>query len=199
MGRSLPRNTNDLRNSRPSETSAMTEQADSPENVATVAPSSESRRRRTSIVRTVVLLVAATAVLFAFILGLNDARRRQMAMELAQWHAGTLRSRLSDSGLLPLNLDPAPAAERTSTMFHIVGLTRDQARALRKASVPVIAGHTPVIPRHLASHGRAVVLFESGAFRVEWLATSEFDDLYAEQLETIRRLKANGSPGPSGD
>ncbi|UCC31725.1 MAG: hypothetical protein JSU86_05485, partial [Phycisphaerales bacterium] len=85
-----------------------------------------SARRRLSILRSVIVLAVATIALLVFILAQGDVRRRQRAMEQAQWHANGLAKRVGEAGALPLNLEPEPAPGRRLEMFE--SLSRQEAR-----------------------------------------------------------------------
>jgi hypothetical protein len=137
--------------------------------------------------RAVVLCIATIAVLLA-ITAAADIRRHQQAMDQARWHAGELATRLGANRLLPLNLEPADVAERSTPAVAIESLAAGQVLALRQRRGAVIAAQT--VPQHmrLAPDGRAVVLFEDGTFRVEWMTLDRFDDQMREQLVPDTRL-----------
>ena len=151
-----------------------------------------SARRRLSILRSVVLLIVATIALLVFILAQGDARRRQRAMEQARWHASTLAKRVGEAGALPLNLEPDPAPGRRLGMFE--SLSRQEARSLRRSDMRVIVAQTTPVLRVFAPDGRAAIFFRQGRFDVQWLTVQQFDELFAQQQDEIRRLEADVTP-----
>lgn len=156
-----------------------------------------SARRRLSILRSVIVLALATIALLVFILAQGDARRRQRAMEQAQWHANILAKRVGEAGALPLNLEPDPAPGRRLGMFE--SLSRQEARSLRRSDKRVIAAQTTPVLRVFAPDGRGVILFQHGRFDVEWVTLQQFDELSAQQQDEIRCLEADATPdGPEG-
>jgi hypothetical protein len=146
----------------------------------------------------VVALLVATVVLFAFILVQGDVRRRQRAMGQARRYVAALVNRLGEPGALPLNLDPAPAPDRSEGTSSIEPLSREDARLLRASGQRVVAAQTRPVFQVLLPGGRAVVFFADGRFDVEWLSLAKFDELYAAQQAEIRRLAADGPREPAG-
>lgn len=130
--------------------------------------------------RAVVLSIATMAVLLA-ITAAADIRRHQQAMDQARWHADVLTSRLGPNRTLPLNLEPADVAERLTPAVAIESPAPGEVVALRKVSTAIIAAQT--VPQHmrLAPDGRAVIYFENGSFRVEWVTLDQFDRQMREQ------------------
>jgi len=170
----------------------MNQQTDAKPTGNAVEAKRRSARRRLSILRSVIVLAVATIALFVFILGQGDARRRQRAMEQAQWHANTLSKRVGESGVLPLNLEPEPAPGRQTDMLE--SLSRQEARYLRQSDRRVIVAQTTPVLRVFAPAGRAVIFFQHGRFDVEWLTVAQFDELHAQQQDEIRRLEADSTP-----
>ena len=157
-----------------------------------------SRRREPGkeSLRTVVVLVVAAGGLLAFIAALGDFRRQQNALGQLQWHAGTYQLRMGDTDQLPLNLEPDVAPERQTKMIKVQWISREDARALREGTGQVIAVYSTPIPRALATDGRAVVLYEGGAFRVEWFGLDAFDEAMQAQQHEIDRLRQQRSDSP---
>lgn len=146
------------------------------------------RHRRRRFVRSVVFLSICTAALLVVILASGDFRRSQRAMEQMRWHASVLTGRVGPSGLLPLNLEPAPAPERLSGMFRIEWMPRDDARLLRGSGKRCAVAQTGALLQVLGREGRAVLFFENGDFDAEWMTLDQFDEQFAKQQAEIRRL-----------
>ena len=160
--------------------------------------SGSSAGRRKSIIRSVIILAIATAVLILFIVLLGDLRRRSFAMSQAKWCQAQLQTRLGENRVLPLNLelDVSPAA--SSKTLHFESLAREQAWLLRESDQRIMVAQTAPIRRRLLPDGRAVVFFEEGRFGFEWLRDRDFDRLCGAQGEELRRL-ASDAPGDPAD
>ncbi len=155
-------------------------------------------RTRPSIMRSAILPMVGTLALFAFILVQGDSRRRQRAVDQAQWHMENLAQLVGEAGVLPLNLAPESAPGHPSKMFEWI--SRQEARRLRNSHQRVIISHTRNPERIvLGPSGRAVVFFKDGQFSAEWISLSRFEELFAAQQDHIRRLAGDaGSPPDNG-
>lgn len=146
--------------------------------------------------RVVVLVVATIGVLLA-ITAAADIRRHQQAMDQARWHAGVLSGRMGSPPVLPLNLEPANVPERLTQSLALESATSDEVLALRSFQGAAIASST--VPQHmrLAPDGRAVVLFENGLFRVEWMTLGVFQERLDAQRDYVSRASASGAMSPT--
>ncbi|MBI4716814.1 MAG: hypothetical protein HY763_03340 [Planctomycetes bacterium] len=169
----------------PTATPAMRGGDDAPAQTGTVAPGPPPASHKRAIVRRSAALLAATAALVAFILLLGDMRRRNVAMERAQRFAEQLTGRVGQDGVLPLNLEPAPAAGQPAGGFRFTWLTRDEAHRLRGSHERILAAYSPGIECNLSPDGRAVLFFESGRFGAAWVSEKEFTALNAAQQRLL--------------
>ena len=147
------------------------------------------RDRRRSNLRSVVVLCLASLLLIAFILRLGDYRRKQNAMAVASRVAADFQKRVGSESGLPIHLDPVPIDLGIGPALLMHAITENDARTLRMSTKPIIAAHGDPIPGFLSRNGRAVVIFESGVFRPEWLSEIEFRELQERQTTEISRLR----------
>lgn len=143
------------------------------------------------------VLAVATIVLVVFILLLGDARRRRAALFQAEWYAAALSSRYGESPTLPLNLDIEPAGRQQIGSRIFKRLTRLEARRLRHTDHAVMVVWTQPVRQVLARDGRAVIFFENGVFRFDWLSPAEFDEAHAAQQAELDRLTPKAGNEPS--
>lgn len=155
-------------------------------------PRTDTRRPRSfgQAVRTVVMLFVAASALLVFIALLGDVRRKQNTLAQMNWHVDTYAARMADTVQLPLNLDPDIPPARKAVMIKVRWIGRNDARALRTSDEPVFASYSTRIPQVLGRDGRAVIVFEGGTFRVEWMPVDVFDAAIEQQRERIERAIA---------
>ncbi len=133
------------------------------------------------------MLLIATSVLVAFILGLGDFRRKRFAIAQLRWHADNYERRIGAGGVMPLNFDPdvSPLGQRKT--IPLQWLDRASAGRLRSVDRPVLVAQTVPILQVFGYDGRAVITFKDGKLTVEWMTLPQFDSFYAAQQEVIRR------------
>lgn len=151
-------------------------------------------RRREPLGRRLLWLILATAALVAFILMLGDSRRRSVALVRAAEYITQLQSRLGPGRSLPLNLAFEPDVLAISKPLRFTWLSREEAEFLRQDSNTVLVAQTAPIRCHLRRNGRAVILFEKGDFRAEWVTLPEFDRLLAAQQVRLRSANSSAAP-----
>lgn len=127
------------------------------------------------------MLVLAVLGLAAFILGLGDIRRQRYAMEQVRVHAAAFQRRVSESGTLPLNLEPETPPQGGEKLIPLEWLDRESAGRFRGLPGPVIVVQTVPVLRTLGPDGRAVVRFDQGRFEVGWMTLKQFDEAIAAQ------------------
>lgn len=138
--------------------------------------------RRKGVRRSVFFLVVGLLALIVFIVVTGDVRNRGWALTYANEYAQQLQARVAADRLLPSDLSAALAGgQALKKMYRFEHLTPDQALALRDARRAIIVAQTIPVARRLAPDGRAVVLYEQGVFRAEWMTLARFDDLWATQ------------------
>lgn len=142
--------------------------------------------RKKSAVRQLVFLAVATIGLIIFILVMGDLRRKSAAMTRAQSYAAELSGRIGAGGALPLELSPHALVDSPSQTYRFESLGRDDAFRLRKSAVPVLAAWTGMIRADVLSKGRAVIMFEHGAFRVAWTGETAFHFQLERQTSALR-------------
>jgi len=147
----------------------------------------QTPRRRGPVLRSVVLLVVTTVALVVFTLLLGDMRRKKIALDRADWYAARLADRAGPHALLPLNLQVDCTQDLKTKTYAVEWLSRQDAYVLRRSEQRVIAAQTVPISRYLAADGRAVVFFQKGRFKAQWLPLSQFDEFAEAQREEIRR------------
>ena len=151
--------------------------------------------RRKSVGRSVMFLACCLLALMVFILVVGDVRSRGCALSYANEYARQLQARAAEDRVLPLDLSAAPAGGQTlRKMYRFEFLTPDEASELRSADRAIIVAQTIPVARRLASDGRAVVLYEQGLFRVEWMPLARFDAIWAVQQSE----HGSGEEGGSG-
>lgn len=139
-------------------------------------------------VRSILLLIVGVAALLVFISLVGDFRRKQNTMAQMEWHTGTYASRMGNTVELPLNLDPDIPAARQALMIKVKWIDKNDARELRGYDGPIITTYSSAIPQALGSDGRAVIVFEKGKFRVEWMDVSAFDAAMKQQDARVAEL-----------
>lgn len=144
--------------------------------------------RRRSNVRRIFLLLAGSAFLIVFIFGLGDVRRKKNALEFASRVATNLQERVGPDKLLPQNLRPQTLNPGGGVQLDMEWLPETDARALRRSDKPIIAAYSKPLPVVLYWDGRAVVIFERGVFRAEWLPNTEFTTRHSAQILVAHRF-----------
>jgi hypothetical protein len=157
------------------------------------------RVQRTRIARSAALLLLGTVALAVLFLLYRDGRRQQRAWSTAQRYAAVMAARERESEVLPLALKPPVSEEATEPdeFSNLTLLSREHALVLRGLNGPVIAARSARIDLLLRPDGRALVWFDRGTWRPEWVTESEFARHAAAQLETLRQLRTpSESPTP---
>lgn len=131
-------------------------------------------KNRPSPLRSGILLGLALSGLMVFILALGDARRERYAVEQARWHAVQYQSRVGESGVLPLNLEPAPAPSGAAPMISLVWPDLQTASSLREKKERILVAWTVVVSQTIRRDGRAVIVFDQGRFDARWMTEAEF-------------------------
>jgi hypothetical protein len=145
---------------------------------------------RKDATRTALLLLIATGVLVAFILGLGDFRRQRFALDQLRWHANNYERRIGAGGVMPLNFDPDVPPEGQRKMIPLQWLDRASAAKLRGGDRTVIVAQTIPILQVFGYDGRAVMTFKGGKLTVEWMTLPRFEALWAAQKELVDRPAA---------
>jgi hypothetical protein len=153
---------------------------------ATTAP---TPAKRPPLLRSVVLLLLSAGALLIFILLLGDWRREHNILAQLEAHAAEYASRMSEGGIVPLNLELDDSRDPKSRLMD-AWLSRVEAQMLRGADRRILAAWTRPMLRVLGADGRGVIFFENGRFDVEWVPLKLFDSLLADQTSAIRRLSA---------
>jgi len=135
------------------------------------------------------MLLIATGVLVAFILGLGDFRRQRYALAQLRLQANNYERRIGAGGVMPLNFDPdvLPGGQK---MIPLESLDRQAAAMLRAANGPILVAQTVPILQVFGREGRAVMTFHKGKFAVEWMTLPSFEALLNAQKELMARLAA---------
>ena len=141
------------------------------------------------------MLLIATGVLVAFILGLGDFRRQRNALAQLRWHANNYERRIGAGGVMPLNFDPDVPPEGQRKMIPLQWLDFASATKLRGGDRPVMVAQTVSILQVFGYDGRAVMTFKGGKFTVEWMTLPQFEALRAAQQEIVGRLASENTVG----
>jgi len=145
--------------------------------------------KRPPLLRSVVFLLLSAGVLLIFIALLGDWRREHNILAQLESHAAAYASRMSEGGVVPLNLELSDSRDPKSRLMD-AWLSPDEARILRGADRRILAAWTVPLPRVLGADGRGVIFFEHGRFNVEWVPLKLFNALLADQTSEVRRLSA---------
>jgi len=143
------------------------------------------------------MLLIATGVLVAFILGLGDFRRQRFALAQLRWHADNYERRIGVGGVMPLNFDPDIPPEGRQRMIPLESLDRQAAATLRGIDRPILVAQSVPIVQVFGRKGRAVMTFSKGKFAVEWMTLRRFEELWTAQKVLVDRQaaeKAMGTP-----
>jgi len=153
-------------------------------------PSAPATRPRSSgrSVRSILILVVGVAALLVFISLVGDFRRKQNTLAQMEWHEATYVSRMGNTVELPLNLDPDIPEARKDMMIKVKWIDANAARVLRGYDGPVITTWSSRIPQALGADGRAVIIFQKGKFRVEWMELPAFDQAMKEQNARVAKM-----------
>jgi len=162
---------------------AMSESQRSP----ILSPTYPTRPGERRVFQSLLILILGVGAVLAFICLLGDIRRQHNAMGQMKWHAATYQKRLGDGATLPLNFIPDVAPDQLPKMIQLEFLSAEESRKLRGSDRPILVAQTAPLTRVLAPDGRGVVIFEKGAFRVEWMDLPQFDRLFAGQKEELAK------------
>lgn len=149
--------------------------------------------RRRSPIETLILLTLLAAVLLVFIAWLGDWRRRHNIDALMQAQTEVYASMTTDTGLLPLNLEPTLHSDPNTRPLE-AWLTPDEARVLRGTDGEIMIAWTVPLVRALGRNERAVIFFQKGKYEVRWVPLEEFTRQYARQIEEIGKRTAAATP-----
>lgn len=136
------------------------------------------------------MLLIATGVLVAFILGLGDFRRQRYSLAQLRWHANNYERRIGAGGVMPLNFDPDVPPEGRQRMIPLESLDRQAAAMLRGSDRPILVAQTVPILQVFGREGRAVMTFHKGKFAVDWMTLPSFEALQNAQKELMARMAA---------
>lgn len=153
---------------------------------ATTAPTPP---QRPPLLRSVVLLLISAGALLIFIALLGDWRREHNILAQLEAHAAEYASRMSEGGVVPLNLELNISRDPKSRLMD-AWLSPDEARILRGADRRILAAWTVPMLRVLGADGRGVIFFAHGRFNVEWVPLKQFDVLLAEQSAEVKRISS---------
>lgn len=137
--------------------------------------------RRHSLRRSLGWRVLAALVLISFVCFLGDMRRRHTALTQMERYAAALSERTGDSGLIPLNLDPADILGDTHRPIDMETLTRSQAACIRGGGDPILLAWSVPLVQVLGRNGRAVVTFQGGKVEAAWITESQFAEWRSAQ------------------
>jgi len=157
-------------------------------------------RRRSRILRNIVLLGLLGVVYALVVVWHRDTAHRNTALDAAEAYRGTVQAALDASGWLPLVLPKTGPGGRTLPAKGFAYLPVDDIRVLRAFDGPVVLGFSPRVANTMQTSGRAVLICDQRQCRVEWLTNTEFVERITEQkkrLETRqRRLLERGPAFP---
>lgn len=153
-----------------------------------------TRKRHSLASMAVRLLIGLTAILVLLSI-FRDVRRKHEVVKLAEQYAAALSTRMGETGALPLLLEPHTDRLRRTRTYRFEWLSPDDARRARSLTDPIIVAQSVPHLRFWGDNGRAVVLFDGGRFRVEWMDLSEFDRRIDEQNARLRAAVDAAVPG----
>lgn len=148
---------------------------------ATAALRERSRKVRSRLARSLLLLTIAAVVLCVLVVWQRDGRRVDAARRRIRSAFAPVARYLDDHGTLPIdfpypNGDPAP---HTSEAFTYVepGVIR---WAVRDPE-PVVIGYGRLKGLIASPDGHAVMMYHNGRLWTDWLTPDELEDRLAEQ------------------
>lgn len=150
-------------------------------------PFDPAARRRRSLLTNLLVLAAGAAALLCFIAVLADARRAGNAMRQAAIQVDSFTRRMGGTEVLPLNLEPHVPDDGDPRLVNFESIASVEALNLRNADGPILVAWSSPVFRLFGADRRAVVVFEKGRFRSEWMFEAEFQRRRAAQHESSDR------------
>jgi hypothetical protein len=152
------------------------------------ALASRVRARRRWIIQTALFLFGTAVLLVLVVVWRRDSVNVAALLLHLEEPVAALQARTDELGMLPAAI-PEPHQDR------IASYAGDAERFYAaQTSDPVIVGVSRPIRLMLGEDGRAVILFERGQLRIEWMPTSRFIAAMEAQLEAMRALDEQRRP-----
>jgi len=142
---------------------------------------SEIARRR--LRRGVLLLFAAAVVLCAVVVWQRDARQIEDTRQLIDRRMGPVARYLAEHGTLPYDFPKNADQDLQGKTTGFTYLEPDVIRWAMTAGQPVVIGYGHVRGLIARPDGHAVMVYDHGKLRAEWLTQSQLQDRLAKQRQ----------------
>lgn len=144
---------------------------------------SKARARRRWIIRTALLLLTTSAMLFGLVTWRRDSMRITGSLQAIERPIAALQIKIDQLGRLPAIL---PEFEGSLIESYAGAADRFYAINSSKPSIVAVSGRIPVI---LGEDGRCVIIYDRGKVYSEWMKQGRFEAAMQSQWDLIQAFE----------